>query len=131
MAFPLHQKGSVWNIDNRCNYRKEMYRKAFDKIMEMVKTPTFIVFSEDIDYAKGLDLPGNLLFVDENNPDYEELRLMYSCRHFIISNSTFSWWAQYLTDNESRIVVAPSRWNNSIDRRNEDIYMDDWILVDV
>ena len=35
---------------------------------------------------------------------------MYSCKHFIISNSSFSWWAQYLSRNEQKVVVSPNRW---------------------
>mgnify|MGYP000139365863 CR=1 FL=1 len=79
-------------------------------------------------------IKGNVHYVDLNNPDYVEMYLMSKCKHFIISNSTFSWWAQYLSTNESKIVIAPSRWGN-LSYKGEnvqtDIYEDDWILVDV
>ena len=67
-------------------------------------------------------------YVDLDNPDYEELRLMYNCKHFIISNSTFSWWAAYLSNNDNKIVCAPYRWNLAMDN-DDDIYLDGWIKV--
>lgn len=115
-----------------CDYN--YYKNAMDFIASKVSNPVFYIFSNSHDdhkwikkhYRFGYDVH----YVDLNNPDYEELRLMYSCKHFIISNSTFSWWAQYLSRNPEKIVVAPSKWyNGNIDTNG--IYMPNWNLIDV
>lgn len=47
--------------------------------------------------------------------DYAEFVLMSRCRHNILANSSFSWWASYLNRNEDKIVIAPDRWLNGWD----------------
>lgn len=123
-----------WTYLNICNY--EYYKKAMQKVCEKTENPIFYIFSnthEDIEWIKGnYDFSDfNVKYVDLNNPDYEELRLMYSCKHFIISNSTFSWWAQYLGEYERKIVVAPAKWNNKDDVDDAGIYMPEWEVLEV
>nr|WP_082665809.1 alpha-1,2-fucosyltransferase [Exiguobacterium chiriqhucha] len=53
---------------------------------------TFFVFSDDIEKVKSdYQFEENFIYVQGFN-DYESLRIMYHCNHFIISNSSFSWW---------------------------------------
>ena len=126
-----------WKDLNICNY--EYYNKAINVMLRKVEKPVFYVFSnshEDLEWIKGNyrftnevnDNPLEFVYVDLSNPDYEELRLMKSCKHFIISNSTFSWWAAYLSKNEHKIVLAPDRWNLSI-KDDTNIYLDSWIKI--
>lgn len=111
---------------------EEYYKKAVELIKKKTENPVFFVFSNSSEDLKWIEenynFDADLRYVDLNNPDYEELRLMYMCRHFIISNSTFSWWAQYLSDNDDKIVAAPSRWNNILDA--SPLYMDNWEIID-
>ena len=66
---------------------------------------------------------------DSSMPVHVSLAAMAECKHFVIGNTTFGWWAQYLSENEDRIVVAPSKWM-AIDMPI-DIYQDGWKLIEV
>jgi hypothetical protein len=112
------------------------FEHAIAKIKTLVKNPKFFVFSDDIERVKkNITFPDGTYYEKWNLPVWESFRLMYSCKHFIISNSTFSRWAQYLSRNPDKIVLAPSiRWNNCKylpKLQKMDIYMDDRILIDV
>lgn len=110
-----------------CDY--EFYKKAISIMKEKVDNPVFVVFSDDIEWAKkNLKLSTKeFIFETENNPIWEKLRLMYSCKHFIIPNSTFAWWAQYLGRYEDKRVIGPSKWfNNDFD---SPLIEDAWIKI--
>ena len=42
--------------------------------------------------------------------DYQSLRLLYNCKHFVVANSSFSWWGSYLAENKNKIIIAPNKW---------------------
>ncbi len=113
---------------------EDYYRKAFDIIRSKVSNPHFFIFSmssADILWIQEhWHFPEDCTWVCLDNPDYEELRLMYSCKHFILANSTFSWWAAYLSQNREQVCVAPSVWNRR-DTDFADLYMDHWTVVPV
>ena len=67
--------------------------------------------------------------------DYEELYIMGKCDHFIIANSTFSWWAAWLSttqNEENKIVIAPDTWfGYSGPQDYQDIYCESWIKINI
>lgn len=104
------------------------YKDAIQIIKEKVDDPVFYVFSNEIDWVKeNWKFDANIIFVDIENKDFEELEIMKHCKHFIIANSSFSWWAQYLSDNKNKIVIAPKKWYNN--NKKTDIYMNNWIKI--
>lgn len=90
------------------------FQKSIQYMENKFKDPVFFIFSDDIDWAKqNIVIKKQHFFESGQDPVWEKLRLMYSCKHFIISNSTFSWWAQYLSLNKDKVVIAPKRWFNN------------------
>lgn len=90
------------------------YNRAIQKMESTLHAPVFFVFSDDIEWTKShLHFESEVYFESGSDPVWEKLRLMYSCRHFIIANSTFSWWAQFLGRDDHKTVIAPERWYNS------------------
>lgn len=109
------------------------YYHAIEMMLEKLKAPVFYIFTnrhKDFMYLQeNYKFPVDVKFVDLGNPDYEDLRLMYSCKHQIIGNSTYSWWAQYLNPNPEKIIVAPCMINKHNLWSLKNMFMDSWELV--
>lgn len=88
------------------------YDRAIEIMESLHPNCQYIVFSDDVEWVKDhFAVPANTVFEEENNPVWEKIRLMYSCKHYIIPNSTFAWWVQFLSRNEHRTVISPSKWS--------------------
>ena len=106
------------------------YKNAIDYINDKVDNPTFYVFSDDKEYVKQLyGDKQNYVMVNEDNSlnDIQELFLMSYCKHNILANSTYSWWAAWLNENDDVIKIVPNKWDNIEDK--EEIYTTDMIRL--
>ncbi|MDR1673221.1 MAG: alpha-1,2-fucosyltransferase [Bacteroidales bacterium] len=88
------------------------YRQAAQIIRTKTRDePHFYVFSDDPEWCRNnINLDGDTVFVDINagKDAWKDMMLMSHCRHQIIANSTFSWWAAWLNPNAGKIVIYPS-----------------------
>ena len=97
------------------------YLEAIDYIKRKKPDSTMLFFSDDPEYTDGM-------FGSMN--DYEHFSLMTLCKHAIIANSSFSWWAAWLIRNTEKIVVAPSKWTTNENGSNKEIVPKEWKKLD-
>ena len=106
------------------------YENAIAYVQSKQENPIFYVFSEDLEWVKqNINIPNNSVFVDYNSnmPSSHDMQFMSLCKHQIISNSSYSWWAAWLNQNSGKIVVAPDKWFG--DGRDMEIYTDNMVKI--
>lgn len=81
----------------------------YQRAMKELPNQKFLVFSDDIKWCKKQKIFKDCEF-SEGLTEEADLNLMASCTGHIISNSSFSWWAAYLSPNQGK-VVAPLKWH--------------------
>lgn len=118
------------NFHGTCNVN--YYAKAIKYIYKNVSQPTFYIFSDDPAWCKkNLRFQSKAIFVDHNTGDssWEDMRLMSNCKHNIIANSSFSWWAAWLNANPDKIIISPKSWfrDKTVDTR--DVVPSTWIKL--
>ena len=94
------------------NLSLDYYRQAFERISTMVENPHFFVFSDHPEKVlQASRLPEeHVTIVSHNRGEdmaFADLWLMQQCRHFIIANSTFSWWGAWLGSQKDKTIIAP------------------------
>lgn len=110
----------------------EYYDRAVEYINQNIKDPLYFIFSDEIAWAKeNLKINGKCVFVDQNDDktDYEDIRMMSACKHNIMANSTFSWWASWLNQNKDKTIIAPRTWFADTTRDTKDIVPGEWIRL--
>lgn len=109
---------------------KSYYQKAVKNISSKVNKPLFFIFSDDIAWVKkNLDMPKESIFIDFNKRGIDDMRIMRSCKHNIIANSSFSWWGAWLGEYENKIVIAPKNWFKSKELDTSDVIPARWIKI--
>lgn len=118
------------------NQTEDWYREALTHFEGY--RPVF--FSDDIDWVKNTfsDIE-NAVFVDNEETlnlqanktsdisGYVDMCAMSFCNAHIIANSSFSWWASYLSGS---LTIAPKKWFGKNGPENwENIYCEDWRLL--
>jgi hypothetical protein len=110
----------------------DYYKKALEHINEKHQNTEVFVFSDDLEWCKAnLKLKETFHFVDANQRQnlHMDMFLMSHCRHNIIANSSFSWWAAWLNRNPHKIVIAPLKWFNDPSIKTYDLIPKEWIRL--
>lgn len=88
----------------------EYYNKGMDFLRKYLDKPHFYIVTDDVDWAqnqyKNVD-DATIINVQTTNKDIDEFFLLSTCRHQIISESTFGWWAACLNTNKEKYVIVP------------------------
>lgn len=119
--------GDYCSLPNRMVCDESYFSKAIDYVTKHVKDAHFFIFSDEPDRATELFSFPVCTIVPAEYTDQQSMYLGSLCRHHIISNSSFSWWMQYLAYHQDQIVVAPKKWMN--DDTQIAIYQSHWTLI--
>lgn len=113
----------------------DYYYSAIKYFSDKYSELHFFVFADDPEWAKDNikpDAPTTYVTHNTSDKDYEDLRLMSNCKHFVIANSTFSWWGAWLNPRKDKIVLAPNQWfgkERQSSRKMDDLLPANWFVL--
>lgn len=93
----------------------DYYDRAMRLVEDRVAAPRLYVFSDEPEWChENLHFEHPTTYVGHEHAGDRfgtYLALMSACRHFVIPNSSFGWWAAWLAPHAGKTIVAPARWS--------------------
>ena len=109
------------------------YNEAIQILDEKVDNANYYVFSDQPEWVQENFVMGRprMTLVGHNSGDdsWKDMYLMSLCKHNIIANSTFSWWAAWLNKNPEKIIIAPKKWFADTSKISSDLIPTKWIQL--
>lgn len=119
--------------DFRTECGEDFYREAIDRIAEQHHDIRIFGFSDDVEWCEAsLKMQKPITWVPHSEAGVKFGRyfwLMRQCKHFIIPNSTFAWWAAWLAENQNKTVICPKHWYSDPSHQSEGLIPESWIAV--
>lgn len=114
---------------------KTFYQEAFQTLLYSCKGDRLclMIFSDDIEWCKtnvptwfsdGLEIN----YVEEGD-ETVQLHLMTTCQHFIVPNSTYSWWGAYWGEKVNSKVISTSIWDGD-GPKPDSFFPKSWTILD-
>lgn len=111
----------------------DYFKDAIDFLKNKIHLSNIYVFSDDIEWCES-NLPYQQLFnfkfmsKDLGLSAFEEFAVMSGFEHFIISNSSFSWWTAWIGETEDSVIITPKQWSlTSV--KSEQIVPNRWLKI--
>ena len=87
------------------------YHRAVGRVLASTRIDRIFVFSDDVEWCdEKVKFEVETVIVRSSIPDTDQLKLLASCEHHVIANSSYSWWAAWFGQSESQIVIFPEKW---------------------
>ncbi len=124
--FLTNPEHNVVNIDY---YKKalEILKKKFSKDLDVY------IFSDDLEWCKeNFQFLENKHFIEHQyagNKFFNYLYLMTCFKIFVIPNSSFAWWAAWLSKKNDKVILVPEKWSGLVNQDFIDIIPENWIKV--
>lgn len=136
-AVAVHFRRGDYVTGKWCEHAKaipgEYYDRSIQQLLSLVKTPVLYVFSDDIQFVANVFKPQcetKFVIAGKDWLAADEMMLMSHCKHHVIANSTFSWWAAWLGKWEKQIVLAPSPWFSGNNYDTADVVPVGWKKIE-
>jgi hypothetical protein len=129
---------NIWNIPGSQKTHIMSPMSYYDRAMALMKEKIgrdmkVYVFSDDPTWCEEnmkFDVP--YAFVGDEHAgvqDRDHLQLMSLCKHFIIPESTFSWWAAWLSASKDKVIICPDVMFKDKILETKDIIPEGWIRI--
>lgn len=110
--------GSKVSVSDPRIVDRDYFLDAVKRFREQLSEPHFFIFSDDPPGMSELlalkPEECTLILHDYHRNSEVDFGLMMKCKHFIIPNSTYSWWAAKLAQSNEKYISVPDEgfWDN-------------------
>ena len=138
-AVAVHvRRGDLLNQNNKwllLDGVGDYYKNAMMVMQARYSNASYFVFSDDPDWCtrQFSGEPFKITVVESGNNPVKDILvdffLMTACKHNVIANSAFSWWAAWLNRNPDKTVMAPHIYDSKQTIPIEQIIPPEWVKV--
>lgn len=131
-------ENSILLIVRRGDYLKmkedlkiEYYEKCFDEIKKITTKPVINIFTDDEDWVSSQKIfnSAKKVYGPEESPEnvIKLFSKMIDHKHFFVGNSTFSFFAAFLSEDTSSKVFISDPWFKNKESKN--LFFENWIKL--